>query len=618
MTTRRARGRLVHEDAIQKPLYGLRVELWDRDITVDDHLGTATTDRHGRFEIEYDPADAGRLERGLPDLELRIFDRRTERTAGDRAEPQPLTKVPGPDNVAAPVFNFGRVRVPHWEYDLSYPFPTVLRNSYTDKLPQSFAKGYLAYAARHNAGLLLESGALKARALLGDGTSPSVDKIQGKFDPTLSQKLSEEQRNSDAYFVYRTLNGFNPAMLCDDPEQPGSYFVEVNWDKDESDGTHDLSNVKLYLSRSGDTLVPTRLTIAMRANGQTAPGSATGTRCDVRPSDADWHAAKRVFRSAWLASGELDTHLCAGHLNVGQYAVAAFRNFEQSPLCRLLFPHLRSVININDLGKTAIFGIQGVLTTNTPLTTDAAWSRLGRHLGTLDWSSWAPRKPAYDGHTYAKAANLFWNVVCEVVDEFVETKRGDIEAYWYEVERFSEDVVKHSVAYQPALNHELWYDHREGDNSDSSREIVAGKLRAVRKISMNSDAPLAGEVDKLRQACCYMIFHATFLHTWANDLQLTHMGNVAFASLGLRDGSLGSDGDPNILPPPLEAIEQLKFAHALSTTKRGTLLENEDADVPQAFIDKLKAKHDDFAALANAFELASTFDVGAIRSRINI
>ena len=49
---------------------------------------------------------------------------------------------------------------------------------------------------------------------------------------------------------------------------------------------------------------------------------------------------------------------------------------------------------------------------------------------------------------------------------------------------------------------------------------------------MNPQGPGAGESDKLRQACCYMIFHATFLHTWANDLQLTDLGNVSHASLG--------------------------------------------------------------------------------------
>ena len=120
MTTRRVKGQLIHEDAIQKSLYGLGVELWDRDPLVDDHLGSATTDRYGRFDIEYNPADAGRLERGLPDFELRVFDRPGENMdAGAKA--RLLVKIHGPDNVDAPRFNFGRVRVPHWEYDHSYP-----------------------------------------------------------------------------------------------------------------------------------------------------------------------------------------------------------------------------------------------------------------------------------------------------------------------------------------------------------------------------------------------------------------------------------------------------------------------------------------------------------------
>ncbi len=616
MTTRRASGQLIHEDAIQKPLYGLSVELWDRDTLVDDRLGSATTDRDGRFDIEYNPADAGRLERGLPDLELRVFDR--PRESADVAKARLLIKIAGPDNVAAAAFNFGRVRVPHWEYDHSFPFPSVLKSSYTDELPQSFAKGYLGYLALHNAGVLLESVALRARAMLGGGSSPSLTKIQGKFARTLSEELSADKRNSDEFFVYRTLNGFNPAMLCVDGNDESSYFVEVNWDQDESDHTHDISNVKLYLSLRDGTLAPTRISIAIREQSETAPGSPIGKTYDLSPQDADWESAKRVFRSAWAASGELDTHLCAGHLNVAQYAIAAFRNFEQSPLCGLLFPHLRSVININDVGKTEIFGTQGVLTTNTPLTTNAAWSRLARHLGTLDWSTWSPRAPRYDGHTYAKAANIFWKVVSEYVTEFFEDNLPAISEYWYEVERFSEDVVKHSVSYQPALNYASWYDRSEGDNSETGRETVEGKLRAVRRISMNPQEPEAGESDKLRQACCYMIFHATFLHTWANDLQLTDLGNVGHTSLGLRNGSMGPLSDPTILPPPLESITQLKFCQVLSTSKRGTLISNEYGDVPQAFIDKLNAVGEEYAALGNEFELKETFDVDTIRSRINI
>jgi hypothetical protein len=48
-------------------------QIWDRDIaTPDEWLGTAVTDSDGRFDIAYDPADAGFLD--VPDLELRVID----------------------------------------------------------------------------------------------------------------------------------------------------------------------------------------------------------------------------------------------------------------------------------------------------------------------------------------------------------------------------------------------------------------------------------------------------------------------------------------------------------------------------------------------------------------
>ena len=54
-------------------------------------------------------------------------------------------------------------------------------------------------------------------------------------------------------------------------------------------------------------------------------------------------------------------------------------------------------------------------------------------------------EPISDAHTYAQAAGLYWRVISDYVDEFLEAERRGILDYWFEVYRFSEDLGSHSV-----------------------------------------------------------------------------------------------------------------------------------------------------------------------------
>ena len=56
-----------------KPIAGLQVKAFDKDLIWDDKLGTAITDAKGGFKINYSSADFGILETS-PELYLRVFD----------------------------------------------------------------------------------------------------------------------------------------------------------------------------------------------------------------------------------------------------------------------------------------------------------------------------------------------------------------------------------------------------------------------------------------------------------------------------------------------------------------------------------------------------------------
>lgn len=64
----------ITEQESGKPLAGLRVRAYDKDLVFDDDLGEATTDAAGYFEISYMENQFRDLEEKEPDIYLRVYD----------------------------------------------------------------------------------------------------------------------------------------------------------------------------------------------------------------------------------------------------------------------------------------------------------------------------------------------------------------------------------------------------------------------------------------------------------------------------------------------------------------------------------------------------------------
>lgn len=65
---------VVEEEETHRPLPGLVVRAFDRDLIFDDRLGFTTTDADGHFEIRYTSEQFRDLWESRPDLYLRIYD----------------------------------------------------------------------------------------------------------------------------------------------------------------------------------------------------------------------------------------------------------------------------------------------------------------------------------------------------------------------------------------------------------------------------------------------------------------------------------------------------------------------------------------------------------------
>ena len=71
----RAIGTVVEEES-GRPIAGLHVRAFDKDILFDDKLGVAVTDAKGAFRIDYSQLDFSSIfgTETMPELFIRIFD----------------------------------------------------------------------------------------------------------------------------------------------------------------------------------------------------------------------------------------------------------------------------------------------------------------------------------------------------------------------------------------------------------------------------------------------------------------------------------------------------------------------------------------------------------------
>ena len=348
------------------------------------------------------------------------------------------------------------------------------------------------------------------------------------------------------------------------------------------------------------------------------------------PQDGEkWLQAKRVVRVTSALCGEADQHLAGTHLNTEQYSIAVHRNLRLNPIACLLMPHVKEVVLIDHSADKLL--INNYLPNATALTTNSILQRAEDILGFQDWKDWQPMKPISEAHTYAKAESLFWNVLREWVDLFIEENAEDIKKYWYEIYRFSQDLVNHSV---PLYSSNIQWDKLTSEDKKYIEERIE-YLRQEYRIDLNSPRVKINHITKvispitlseeynpntddwqnLKDMCCYVIITATFLHTWINEHQYEDIGEVLYSCLGLRFGDkehgiMSPENDWSIAPDLTRSTQMMWFSNFLSRTEYGFIVKNEDGDMDPRLIEMFLAKKEEFEQYKVAID--------QIESRTNI
>lgn len=567
MTKKKIQGVVLRSIKDNTPYRNSRIEIWDRDFLVDDQIGVAITNDNGQFELEYDTDDAG----DKPDLLIKIF------RLNAKDEFELIFDQDGGINVVDD-YNFGEIRICDWEYDGDFLVPLIRTpNAGIDSSPQDFTASQKRKIISN--GVLF--GALR---LLADKAN-DIQEVQKIFPSNFTAENKNLSR-SDDFFIDAVLNGFAPALFTIDSDN--KFHVRYSIDNYEWDGIQQAPSAHLILGKDNSgNLVPVKIEWGLKSID-----SNTITNGSASPSSSlEWNQAKEYFRIAEFIDGEIKGHLGRSHINVGQYAIALYRNIQKNPIFKLLHPHLKEVSAINSFGKGIIFGDEGILSTS-PLTKNAVFLALKDDLGRCNWEKWSPRKILNKQHSYAKINNLYWEILNEYIDDFFATYLDKIILDWKEIYYFSEDLHDHSVpSTSPNLvSGEKWY-------CENEISAFMENQKAISKITNVKLKPHDKDIKNLKQVCAYAIYHSTIWHDWRNDNQVKYAGEIDYARMSLNY-------------EVKDASFQLFVMNILSSIKYGYIVKNEDKDIPVMLISKLKSRIDDFKSYG--------YDLRDLRSRINI
>jgi linolenate 9R-lipoxygenase len=298
---------------------------------------------------------------------------------------------------------------------------------------------------------------------------------------------------SDAFFVERRLNGFNPGKLNRVQGQEWQYAVR-----------YDCGRYTVEPGGILPSLIEARFSLSEQ---QLSPHSIQFTLNDEteihRPGDSEWEWAKRLFRCAEFVFQEIQSHLGRTHMNMGQYAMPYYRNVVNNPIRLLLEPHLDGLLHINSLGASLISGNKGFIPETSSLTPADVNSVLKEEIKQLSYHNWSPARQALPdpvaNNYFDRAAIAMWKILETYVDNFFASNQTGIQTYWPEIQAMSDDLVMHSIL-KPELG------------------------------TLAIETP-----DDLRQLCVYIIYFSSFFHSWVNNKQYEDGGDVSYAAIGIWD-----------------------------------------------------------------------------------
>ncbi len=617
------------------PIHNVDLALWARTkLGGWRKLAKGCTTRDGTFNLYFDFFESRKFK--YRKFYFEVY--QTTHVFFDQKTGQPITKDTiferfpiKKSEFSGMGYNLGIIQLFYWEYRTDTPLPRVVIKDHDQDAPEYYSEGRNKAIKEQFIPIEL----IKEKHLAIIDLNPNlltIPKIQADYPINLTtamEKILPYSTRCDYWFGRRIMNAMNCATFQKDEKNKGLYWVKFfgacNYPTNDE---YAFPTVKIQFKIAENGLpLPLKIKTIGPINAYNKDPYQVH---EFTPNDGEkWEQAKRVARVTGALSTEADDHFVGTHLNTEQYAIAVRRNIRKNPISTLLLPHLKEVALVNHTADSILIG-PGYIPKASAVTEDGIIERAKDTLGANDWKNWKPMIPISDQHTYAKAENIFWEIVDDFVEYFFKKNESLIEKEWYEIYCFSNDLVNNSVPLflstvdestlnvsEKAMNNERmkYFHQRYRLDINLPRVTINGVVKCISSVTTNKDAPEEGDMENLKSLCKYAIMMATFMHTYVNEHQYEDIGEVLYCSLGLRfgeskEGIFRPEDDYSISPDVTHSTQMLWFSNLLSRTEYGFITRNEEHDVDPYFCELLKSKTKEFAKLG--------VQVDNIESRTNI
>ncbi|XP_077380664.1 arachidonate 12-lipoxygenase, 12R-type-like [Festucalex cinctus] len=313
----------------------------------------------------------------------------------------------------------------------------------------------------------------------------NLDDINDVFrnkDTPLSDYVQEHWKE-DWLFAYQFLNGVNPTLIQRCKTLPENFPVT-----DDMVSIPDGSNLSNEMKQGNIYLCDYKNLDGMPANTiqgiqqyLTAPLVLLHKRPDDKlmpiaiqlkqtpaddnpiflPTDStyDWLTAKIFVRSADFSEHQINAHLLRTHLMAEVFAVSLLRNLPMvHPLYKLLIPHTRYTLQINELARDRLIGPTGVFTNFTASGGEAVPRILTRSLSSITYRSLCIPDDIADrdmqdvpNFYYRDDALQLWSVMFKFVQGVIQYyyKSDDDVLRDSELQTWIGDIFEHGFLSQP-------------------------------------------------------------------------------------------------------------------------------------------------------------------------
>ena len=250
------------------------------------------------------------------------------------------------------------------------PLPLMLQLEPQDWMPsgekpcvQDWFFGYLQIAGFNTTnlrGVVLEAIPGSKTVLLAELQQkfPISDKILQSVLADASVSLSDAVRQNRLYVCdFSAFDGATSDALMGEQRYLCAPIALFYWNPTPPAG---------YPPGADGVLQPIAIQLAQRFDADSAPIFTPNDAADANdPNGLKWRIAKYIVNAVSAMQHETIAHLGDCHLTIEPMVVAAHRQLaEQHPLLKLLIPHFRFTININDDALHSLIIPGGVVATN--------------------------------------------------------------------------------------------------------------------------------------------------------------------------------------------------------------------------------------------------------------